>query len=136
MDQLFLFVVESKDQRTEVLSCALGIGVPADDTVYGLRDLNLQPFAAAALFVATAASFGEDAFESFLFGGVKQGNSLPGIVVRIARDLTCDKKFLEHAFTLLECYAPQIIAIEIQKVESVVKHRQFRSRRCLASMAA
>ena len=51
----------------------LGIGVSTDHAVQGLCDLDLEPFAGAAFFVDTMASFlGQYPFQSFLFGNFEK----------------------------------------------------------------
>src|SRR5664280_1440280 len=68
-DQAALVVIETEDKRSEVLAAALGIGVAADDTFLPLRDLDLEPLAAAFGEITAAAALGDDAFKSALASG-------------------------------------------------------------------
>src|SRR5258708_33027493 len=128
MNQLLLFIIESQDERAEVLPCALRIGVAANHAIHRLRDFDLQPFLAAALFIGAAAAFGEDAFEAFLLRGFEQSNTLPWIVVRVPDDFSGSENVFEDALALCERDSPQIVPIGIHKLEGLTKVRQSRPR--------
>src|ERR1700746_3238884 len=95
MNQLLLFIVESQDERAEVLPCAFRIGVTANDAIHRLRDFDLQPFLAAALFVVAVAAFRKDTFQSFLLRSVEQSNTLPWVVVRVPDDFSGSENVFE-----------------------------------------
>src|SRR5580704_6712096 len=59
MNQLPFLVIETQYQGSEVLAASLGIGIPADYAVEGLRDLDFEPLAGAALFIDAASPLGQ-----------------------------------------------------------------------------
>ena len=57
-------------------------------------------------------------------------------MVRVAHDLAWRQDVSEHSLTIIQRNAAQIIAIDIEKIENVVKHGQIRPGSGLGAMAS
>ena len=103
-------------------AAAFGLGVAADDTLHPLPNLDLQPLAAAALFIKARALLGDDSFQPLLLRHLKQRLAVLCVVIgkshRVARHQQCR----QLALALLQRHAPPVVAIEIQQVERVIQH--------------
>src|SRR5437762_551866 len=120
-----------------MLTRTLRIGVAANHAIDSLRDLDLQPFRCAALLVATVAFLREDAFQALLFRDLEQCDPLLSrIMIRVADYFVGYQNFLEHTLALFECDAPEIVSIEIEQIEDVIKDGQVMAGRALTAMTA
>src|SRR5262249_50753859 len=125
MNELFLFVVEAEDQRPEILARAFGINVAADNAIHCLSDLDFQPLRTALLFVATVALLGENALQALLLCDRKQSSSLlAGIMLGVANDAARSEDIFQHSLAIFESNPAEIVPVEVDKIEHVVKDRQ------------
>src|SRR5207248_5216072 len=86
VDEPPLIVVQPEHDRAEVLAPSPRVGVAANDALLTLGDLDLQPLAAAPLFVTAVAPLGYDSLQTLLLGRVIPSGSLFRTVVRIAHN--------------------------------------------------
>src|SRR6185312_2749563 len=118
-----------------MLAAAFRIGIAAHHAIHSLRDFDLQPFAAAALFVTTAAPFGDDPFQAFLLRHIEKSFAIVKMVGE-ANEFSWFKNAGENFFALLERNTAQVIAIHIEHIEKVIDDGNLRFSRHLPSMLA
>src|SRR6266496_3738402 len=120
-----------------MLTRTLWIGVAANHAIDSLRDLDLQPFRCAAFLVAAAAFLREDAFQALLFRDLEQCDPLLSrVMIGVADYFAGYQNFLEHTLALFECDAPEIVSVEEEQIEDVIKDGQVVPRRALTAMTA
>src|SRR5712692_11552325 len=123
VDKVSALVVESEHQRSEILAAAFRIGVSADDALLALRNLDFQPIARTFFLISAVAFLGENAFQSALACHFKQLATLLGIVVGESNDFFTLEHRLQQFLALLQTHSAQIVAIEVEEIESVVEDR-------------
>src|SRR5277367_966764 len=113
-----LAVVGAEQQRAEMLAAAFGCGEAADDELFLLMRLDLEPFPRAALLVRRVAVLGDNSFEAFALGDVVGGETVLG---EAARNQELFRRFLQHGLELVaaarERFAPEIAAATINAIE-------------------
>src|SRR5579863_9398899 len=124
MDEPAFLVIQSQNNRPEVLAAALGVGVAANYAIDRLRDFYLEPFLTAAFFVVTVALFRENTLQPFLFCQIEQGQSLREMI-GVANQCVGQDNLRQSLLPLLEGDAAQIITVQIDEIENVVLHGEI-----------
>src|SRR5690349_17361055 len=101
--------------------CALRLCVPAHDALHPMPDLDLQPVAAAAFFIATCASFGQDPFQLLLSRDLKQRCALSLVVIGIAQRVALLQNLSKLLLAVDKVYAPPVVPIEIDQIKGIVE---------------
>src|SRR5215467_10402281 len=126
MNELFFLVVQAEHERTKILPGAFGIGEATNHTVNRLCNFDLQPLGSAAFFIAAVALLGENTFKALFLCDFKQCLSLlAGIMIGIANDFAGSKDRLKEALAFFQGYFVQIVSIEIDQIERIIKNRQI-----------
>src|SRR5882672_10734865 len=123
VDEVSALVVESENERSEILSAAFWIGVSANHALLALRDFDLQPIARPFFLIGAVAFLGEDAFQSALAGYFKQLAALLGIVVGVSNDFSGFEHGLQQFLPHLQTHSAQVVAIEVEQIEGIVENR-------------
>src|SRR5580704_6673029 len=113
-----LAAVGAEQQRAQMLAAAFGCGEAADDELFLLMCLDLEPFPGAALFIWRVAVLGDNSFEAFALGDVVGGETVLG---KAARNQELLRRFLQHRLELVapmrERFAPEIAPATINAIE-------------------
>src|SRR5215467_8257519 len=104
---------------------ALWFGEAADHALDALANLDLEPLAAASLFVATGAALGENSFQLLFARDFKQRLALRFVVVGVANDVVGGQQSPQPILPLFKRHAAPVVSIEIKQIESVIKHRDI-----------
>src|SRR5271155_3330887 len=101
-----------------MLAAAFGRGEAADDELFLLMRLDLEPFPRATFLVRRGAVLGDNSFEAFALGDVVGGETVLG---EAARNQQLLRRFLQHGLELVatsrERLAPEIAAATIDAIE-------------------
>src|SRR5271170_8271812 len=101
-----------------MLAAAFGRGEAADDELFLLMRLDLEPFPRATFLVRRGAVLGDNSFEAFALGDVVGGETVLG---EAARNQELFRRFLQHGLELVaaarERFAPEIAAATINAIE-------------------
>src|SRR5882724_10004127 len=128
MNQFALLVIQSEHNRSKVFAASLGLGVSPDHAVHRLGNFDLQPVLSEALFVETVAALGQDPVQSLLHGGGKKRSALREVIGVPNRAIVHVGDLRQGNLSLLQWHAAEIVSVQIEKVERVVKHRNVRAR--------
>src|SRR5277367_3858136 len=113
-----LAVVGAEQQGAEMLAAAFGCGETADDELFLLMRLDLEPFPGAAFLVGRVAVLGDNSFEAFALRDAVGGETVLG---QAARNQELFRRFLQHGLELVaaarERFAPEIAADAIDAIE-------------------
>src|SRR5262249_14813492 len=135
MNELFFLVVQAEHERTKILPGAFGIGEATNNAVYRLCNFDLQPLGSAAFFVAAVALLGENTFNALFLCDIKQRLSLlAGIMIGIANDFAGSEDRLKDALAFFQGHFVEIVSIEINQIERIIKDRQIALRGSLPPM--
>src|SRR5262249_11734892 len=123
VNQVPVLIIEAQHNRAEELAASLRLGVAGNHRFESVLDFHLEPFTAAAGFVKTVASFGEDAFQSLAAGYFEESLAVREEMVRKANGVAGrDKQVCECGFAVLEGDAAKVVTVAVEEVEGVVKN--------------
>ena len=106
-----------------MLAATFRLGKPAHHAIDGAANFDLQPFAAAPLFIRTGAPLCHDPLEQLRLGNLKQSLPLFFIMIRKTQPFAPRHDGGEFSFALLERDLAPVFAVEVKQVERIVQDR-------------